>query len=97
MSMGEFRGLRHCRGLLNGRCQCGGSIAARRGEVASRNLGCRQVLFVDADVEAGLLKLLFDIDFTLLNERQELASQPGDLRERKSMFGDINGLPGEMG
>ncbi len=48
-------------------------------------------------MEAGLLELLLDVDATLLNQRQKVSAEPGDLGEREATFGDVDGLPGEMG
>ena len=47
-------------------------------------------------MEAGLLELLFDVDFALLDERQKVAAHPGDLGERESMLCEIHGLAGEV-
>ena len=63
--------------------------------MAGRGAG-RQVLSVDADVKAGLLKLLFHVDFALLHQGQEVAAQPGDLGEREAVLCDVDGLAGEM-
>ncbi len=67
-----------------------GCARSRPGAVA------RQIFLVDADVEAGLLKLLFDIDLALLDKRQQIAAQPRDLGEREAMLGDVDSLAGEM-
>src|SRR5258707_15846753 len=85
------------RALVNGCCQCGGSVAARRGQVAPGNLRSREVFFIDADVEAGLLKLLLDVNLALLYEGQKVAAKPGDLCEREPVLGDIDGVTGEVG
>lgn len=59
--------------------------------------GCGwQVLLVDADVEAGLPELFLDVDFALLGEGQEIASEPGDLGEVEAVFSDVYSLAGEM-
>ena len=34
---------------------------------------------VDADVKAGLLKLFFDVDLALADERLQVGAEPGDL------------------
>ncbi len=57
----------------------------------------REVALVDADVEAGLLELLLDVDLARLDERQEIAAKPGDLRHGEAVLGDVDGLAGEMG
>ncbi len=60
--------------------------------------GCLgEVFFVDADVEAGLLELLFDVEFALLDEGEEVGAEPGDLGEGEAVLGDVDGLAGEVG
>ena len=59
--------------------------------------GGGKIFFVDADVKAGLLELLFDVDFSLLHQRQKVAAQPGDLGEREAVLGDVDSLTGEVG
>ena len=54
----------------------------------------RQVLSVDTDVEAGLLKLFFYVNLAFLDEREKVAAQPGDFGERETMFCDVDGLAG---
>lgn len=66
-------------------------------QVAFRCGCCGQIFFVYADVEAGLLEFLFDIDFTFLYERQEIAAHPGDFGEGEAVLGEIDGLSGEVG
>ncbi len=39
----------------------------------------REVAPVDADVEAGLLKLFFDVDPAALDEGKKVSAEPGDL------------------
>ncbi len=58
--------------------------------------GGRQILPIDADVKAGLLKLLLDVDFAFLYEGQEVAAQPGDLGEGEAVLRDVDGLAGEV-
>ncbi len=58
--------------------------------------GGRQILPIDADVKAGLLKLLLDVDFAFLYEGQEVAAQPGDLGEGETVLRDVDGLAGEV-
>ncbi len=48
-------------------------------------------------MEAGLLELLFDIDFAFLHERQQIAAHPGDFGEGEAVLGEIDGLSGEVG
>jgi hypothetical protein len=55
-----------------------------------------QILLVDADVEAGLLELLFYVNLALLHEGEKIAAEPRDLGERQSVFGDVDGLTGEV-
>ena len=66
------------------------------GDAAPGDVGCRQVFLVDADVEAGLLELFFDIDLALLHERQQIAAQPRNLGEREAVFSEIDRLAGEV-
>ena len=42
------------------------------------------------------MKLLFHVDLALLHERKEVAAQPGDLSEGEAVFGDVDGLAGEV-
>lgn len=58
--------------------------------------GRGKVLFVDADMEAGLLKLLFYVDLTLLHQGQKIGTKPCDLGERETMLGDIDRLTGKV-
>ena len=69
---------------------------ARCFEIAARIGGRRKISLIDADVEAGLLKLFFNIHFAFLNERQEVPAQPGNLGERETMLGDVDCLTGEV-
>ena len=66
---------------------CGGDGAARHDG---------EEVFVDADVKAGLLKLFFDVDLALADERLEVGAEPGDLGSGESAFGDVDGLAGEV-
>ena len=54
------------------------------------------VLLVDADMEAGLLKLLLYVYFALLYQGQQIGAQPCDLSERETVLGDVNRLTGEV-
>src|ERR1700679_3093141 len=54
------------------------------------------ISFVDADMEARLLKLLFYVDLAFLHEGQKVGTKPGDLGEGETMLGDVDGLPCEM-
>ena len=80
------------------------SIAAARGatgsawcEVGEVHAGAgRQVGLVDADVEAGLLELLFDVDLAILNQRRQVGAHPCDLWQGKAALGDVHGLAGEV-
>lgn len=67
------------------------------GDVARAGRGWRQVLLVDADVEAGLLELFLHVDLALLDEGQKVAAKPGDLGEAESVLGEVDGLAGEVG
>src|ERR1700722_8003647 len=67
------------------------------GYIATRSGGLGDVALVDTDVEAGLLELLLDVDLALLDERQEIAAQPGDLGHGEAVLGEVDGLAGEMG
>ena len=59
--------------------------------------GCsRGIAFVDADVEAGLLELLFDVDLTLLDEGLEVGAHPGNLGEGEAMLCNVDCLAGEV-
>jgi len=68
----------------------------RGGDAASGRRGGGQIFFVDADVEAGLLELLFDVDLAFLNERKKVAAHPGDLGAGEAVLGEVDGLAGEM-
>lgn len=59
--------------------------------------GRGQVFFVNTDVKAGLLELLFHIDLAFLNERQKVAAHPCDFCAGETAFGEINGLAGKVG
>lgn len=52
---------------------------------------------VDADMKAGLLELLFDVDLAALDEGKQISAEPCDLGERETMFREVDGLSGEMG
>lgn len=66
------------------------------GDIAIRIVCGRQVALVDADVEAGLLELLFDVNLALLHEREQVTAHPGDLGEREAVLCEIHGLAGEV-
>lgn len=59
--------------------------------------GRGKVLLVHADVETGLLKLLFHVDLILLYEGQQISAKPRDLGEREAVLGDVDRLTGEVG
>jgi hypothetical protein len=87
-------------GTRNALAQCsgesGGFAVTRWGGIVA---GCgrrRQVLPVDADVKAGLLKLLFHVDFAFLYERQEVAPEPGDLGQGEAVLRNVDGLASEV-
>ena len=63
-----------------------GDAGGRGGDVAA----------VDADVEAGLLELLFDVDLALVDERLEVGPHPCDLGDGEAVLGDVDGLAGEV-
>ena len=52
--------------------------------------------FVNGDVEAGLLELLFDIDLALVDEGLKVGAEPGDLDAGEAALGDVDGLAGEV-
>lgn len=54
------------------------------------------VAAIDADVEAGLLELFFDVDVAGLDEREQVAAEPSDLGHGEVVLGDVDGLAGEM-
>jgi hypothetical protein len=58
----------------------------------SRGVG-RQIFFINADVKASLLKLLFNVDLALLHKWHQIAAQPRNLRKRKPMLGEVDRLP----
>src|ERR1700733_1140284 len=68
----------------------------RRGWIAIRSIRRRQIPFVDTDVKAGLLELLFNIPLALLHERQKVTSQPGNFGEGETVFCDVDGLAGQV-
>lgn len=69
----------------------------RCGRIAVGSIGGGKIFLVDADVKAGLLELLFNINLAFLHERQKIAAQPGDLGEGEAVFRDVDGLTGEVG
>ena len=69
---------------------------ACRGNVAGTSCSGWQVLLVDADVEAGLLELFLDVDFALLDEREKVAAEPGNLGEAHAVLGEVDCLAGEV-
>ena len=56
----------------------------------------RRVGGINADVEAGLLELLFYVNLARLDERHQVAAHPGDLRDGHAALAEVKGLPGEM-
>jgi hypothetical protein len=42
------------------------------------------------------LELFLDVDLALLDERKKVSAQPGDLRQREAVLGDVDGLAREM-
>src|SRR6266853_1598180 len=68
----------------------------RGGWTAVGGSGRGKIFFVDADVKAGLLKLLFHVHFAFLHQGQEVAAEPGDLGKGEAVFRDVDGLAGEV-
>jgi len=56
----------------------------------------REEVFIDADVEAGLLELLLDVDLAGVDEGAEIGAHPGNLCDGQAFFGDVDGLAGEV-
>jgi len=56
----------------------------------------RRVAAVDGDVEAGLVELLFDVDFAGGLQREQPGAHPGELREGHALLADVDGGTGEM-
>ena len=77
--------------------QRGGCVAAV-GDHPRRGPGRRGrgVAAVDGDVEAGLVKLLFDIDLAGGLQRQEPGAHPGKLRKGHALLADVDGGAGEV-
>ena len=69
----------------------------RCGRIAVGSIGWGKIFFVDADVKAGLLKLLFHVYFAFLHERQKIAAQPGDLGQGEAVLRDVDGLASKVG
>ena len=55
-----------------------------------------RVIFIDGDVEAGLLELLFHVDFAGLFEGEQAGSHPGDFLTAEWAFGNVDSGAGEV-
>ena len=64
--------------------------------VAGRGVLWRCVAFVHGDVEAGLTKLFFHVDFVRDFKRQQPAAHPGEFFAAQAVFRNVNGRAGQV-